>query len=46
VTDGKAVAQTDDEFIDLVLSVASGTRVNNERSGYSEIAIFKTGVTL
>ena len=46
ITDGKSVAQTDDEFIDMVLSVASGTYVNNETSGYSEIAIFKTGVTL
>lgn len=43
---GKSVAQTDDEFIDFVLSVASGVRTNNEKSGYSEIAIFKTGITL
>lgn len=46
IADGKSVAQTDDEFIDFVLSAASGTPVANERSGYSEIAIFKTGVTL
>jgi altronate hydrolase len=44
--DGKATAQTDDEFIDFVISVASGARVCNEKAGYSEIAIFKTGVTL
>ena len=34
------------EFIDYVLRVASGEPVNNERNGYREIAIFKTGVTL
>ncbi len=36
----------DKEFIDFVLGVASGNHVNNEKSGYSEIAIFKSGVTL
>ena len=34
------------QFIDYVLRVASGEPVNNERNGYREIAIFKTGVTL
>ena len=33
-------------FIDTVLAAASGTAVNNERSGFREIAIFKSGVTL
>ncbi len=33
-------------FRDYVLSVASGETVNNEKNGYREIAIFKTGVTL
>ena len=33
-------------FIDYVLSVASGELVNNEKHGFREIAIFKTGVTL
>lgn len=33
-------------FIDYIISVASGTPVNNEKNGYSEIAIFKQGVTL
>ena len=46
IVDGKSHVQTDDEFIDFVLSVASGKTVCNERSGYSETAIFKTGVTL
>lgn len=46
IVDGKAAAQTDDEFIDFVLETASGAPVCNEKAGYSEIAIFKTGVTL
>lgn len=33
-------------FIDYVLAVASGEKVNNEKNGWREIAIFKTGVTL
>ncbi|MBR5274156.1 MAG: altronate dehydratase [Bacteroidales bacterium] len=45
VEDTKA-EDADKEFIDFVLSVASGAHVNNEKSGYSEIAIFKSGVTL
>ena len=46
IADGKSAAQADDEFIDFVLSMASGQKTANEESGYSEIAIFKTGVTL
>ena len=44
--DGRPVEEVDKAFVDFVLSVASGTYVNNEKSGYSEIAIFKSGVTL
>ncbi len=33
-------------FIEAVLAAASGEPVNNERNGYREIAIFKSGVTL
>jgi len=46
IVDGKPTAQTDDEFIDFVISVASGQRTCNEKSGYNEIAIFKSGITL
>ena len=46
VLDGKPVPSVDDDFIDYVLSVASGRKTCNEKSSYSEIAIFKTGVTL
>ncbi|SHJ98933.1 UxaA family hydrolase [Paramaledivibacter caminithermalis] len=34
------------EFIDYIIRVASGEYVNNEKNKFSEIAIFKTGVTL
>ncbi|MFZ5968561.1 MAG: UxaA family hydrolase [Bacillota bacterium] len=34
------------EFIQYVLTVANGEYVNNEKHGFKEIAIFKTGVTL
>lgn len=33
-------------FTEFVLKVASGQMVNNEKNGYREIAIFKSGVTL
>jgi len=33
-------------FWEYVIRVASGEAVNNEKNGYREIAIFKTGITL
>jgi altronate hydrolase len=33
-------------FVDFVLAAASGAPVNNEKNGWREIAIFKSGVTL
>ena len=35
-----------ERFVTYIISVASGEEVNNEKKGYREIAIFKTGVTL
>lgn len=46
ILDAEPVASVDDRFVEFVLSVASGEKTCNEKSGYSEIAIFKTGVTL
>ncbi len=46
IVDGTPVEEVDQAFIDFVLGVASGEHTNNEKSGYSEIAIFKSGVTL
>lgn len=38
--------ETCERFIEYIIKVASGEFVNNEKKGYKEIAIFKTGVTL
>ena len=46
IVEGRPVEEVDNAFIEFVLGVASGNEVNNEKSGYSEIAIFKSGVTL
>jgi altronate hydrolase len=35
-----------EQFIDKVITVASGEQTNNERNGIRELAIFKSGVTL
>ena len=35
-----------EQFIRFILEVAEGRFVNNEKKGYREIAIFKSGVTL
>jgi altronate hydrolase len=44
--EGKPSEEMTREFIDYVISVASGELANNEKSGFREISIFKTGVTL
>lgn len=46
IVDGTPVEEVDRAFIDFVIGIASGKHTNNEKSGYSEIAIFKSGVTL
>ena len=46
ILEGTSPEEVDADFIDFVTRVASGEPVNNEKSGYSEIAIFKSGVTL
>jgi altronate hydrolase len=43
---GESMTDVSARFIDYVLSVASGAPVNNEKNGWREIAIFKSGVTL
>ena len=35
-----------DEFLDYIISVASGKETQNEINGYSEISIFKDGIVL
>ena len=43
---GEPMADVAARFIDFVLAAASGEPVNNEKNGWREIAIFKSGVTL
>ena len=44
--EGRTMQQLVPEFIDKVLSVASGEHARNEENDYREISIFKNGVTL
>lgn len=46
IVDGTPTEEVDKAFIDFVLGIASGEHTCNEKSEYSEIAIFKSGVTL
>ena len=39
-------ADPTDDFVQYIISVASGEETANERNGYREISIFKDGVTL
>jgi len=44
--ESKSMDEALDEFVKLILEIANGKKAKNEINGYSEIAIFKTGVTL
>ena len=44
--EGRTMQELLPEFIDKILSVASGEPARNEANGYREISIFKNGVTL
>ena len=46
IADGEPMDKVAERFIDFVIAEASGQAVNNEKNGYREFAIFKTGVTL
>lgn len=46
IVENESMEKTCERFIDYIIKVASGELVNNEKKGYREIAIFKTGVTL
>lgn len=46
ILENEPMEKTCERFIDYIIHVASGEFVNNEKKGYKEIAIFKTGVTL
>jgi len=46
LVEDKSFDQGLDELVDKVIRVASGEKANHEKSGFREIAIFKSGVTL
>ncbi len=46
LAENKTMDQLFTEFLQFIIQVASGQFVNNEKEGYREIAIFKSGVTL
>ena len=46
LSEGRSLDSLADELLGFVLAVASGQQVNSEKSGFHDLAIFKTGVTL
>lgn len=46
IVHGESMEAAAERFTSYLLEVASGVQVNNEKKGYREISIFKTGVTL
>ena len=46
IVEDEPIEETCKRFTNYIIQVASGELVNNEKKGYREIAIFKTGVTL
>lgn len=46
LTEGVSMDTLSEQFIQFILKIAEGKQTNNERKGYREIAIFKSGVTL
>lgn len=46
LVEGDSMESLSEQFIRFILEVAGGRFVNNEKKGYREIAIFKSGVTL
>ena len=46
LVEGRSMKDLLNDFIDKIISVASGEKARNEINGYREISIFKNGVTL
>jgi altronate hydrolase len=46
IAEGEPMEEVAKRFAEFVIAVANGTKTNNEKNGYHEIAIFKNGVTL
>lgn len=46
LVEGTSMEEKLEEFIQFIIAVASGKKLKHEQTGFKEIAIFKTGVTL
>lgn len=46
IANGNPIENVLEDFIPYLIKVANGEKVNNEKHGFREISIFKTGVTL
>lgn len=46
LTEGESMESLSERFIRFIIDTAGGSLTNNEKKGYREIAIFKSGVTL
>jgi altronate hydrolase len=46
LVNGKQMSELLAEFIEYIIKIASGEFLNHEKTGFREMAIFKTGVTL
>jgi altronate hydrolase len=46
LVNGKPMSELLDEFTDYIIKIAGGEFLNHEKTGFREMAIFKTGVTL
>jgi altronate hydrolase len=44
--EGKSVSEVLDQLINKIIETANGKKINHEKSGFREIAILKSGVTL
>ncbi|HYQ58992.1 MAG TPA: altronate dehydratase family protein [Draconibacterium sp.] len=44
--EGKNMDELLEDFVQFIIEIASGKKLNHEKTGFKEIAIFKTGVTL
>ena len=46
ILEGASMSALTNDLLSLIIEIASGKEAKNEQNGYSEIAIFKEGVTL
>lgn len=46
LVEGKSMEEVLEDFVHFIIDVASGQPLHHEKTGFKEIAIFKTGVTL